>query len=43
MGSTGSHRHFKHPAKAGKVTIPGKPSDEVHPKTLKSIREQAGL
>ena len=29
----GSHRHFKHPVKHGKVTIPGKPGDDLHPKT----------
>jgi predicted RNA binding protein YcfA (HicA-like mRNA interferase family) len=39
----GSHRQFKHPAKAGKVTVPGKGSDEVRPGTLKSILRQAEL
>lgn len=39
----GSHRHFKHPTKKGKVTIAGKPNDELHPKTTKSILKQAGL
>jgi predicted RNA binding protein YcfA (HicA-like mRNA interferase family) len=28
MYSSGSHRHFKHPVKLGKVTVPGHPSDE---------------
>ncbi|WP_414649374.1 type II toxin-antitoxin system HicA family toxin [Edaphobacter sp.] len=41
--STGSHRHYLHEEKPGKVTIPGHPSDEVHPKTLRSILKQAGL
>jgi predicted RNA binding protein YcfA (HicA-like mRNA interferase family) len=39
----GSHRQFKHPAKPGRVTVPGKPSDEVAPGTLNSIRKQAGF
>ena len=39
----GSHRQFKHPHKKGLVTIAGKPSDELHPKTLNSILKQAGL
>ncbi|MGA2534506.1 MAG: type II toxin-antitoxin system HicA family toxin [Terracidiphilus sp.] len=43
MYTTGSHRHFKHPEKPGKVTVPGHPSDEVTPGTLKSILKQAGL
>ncbi|MFP5205120.1 MAG: type II toxin-antitoxin system HicA family toxin [Acidobacteriota bacterium] len=41
--STGSHRHFKHPEKPGKVTIPGHPGDDVNPTTLRSILKQAGL
>ena len=39
----GSHRQYKHPTKPGLVTVPGKPSDELHPKTLSSILKQAGL
>ena len=39
----GSHRQFKHPQKPGRVTVPGKPSDELAPGTLNSIRKQAGL
>jgi predicted RNA binding protein YcfA (HicA-like mRNA interferase family) len=38
----GSHRQFKHPTKPGRVTVPGKPSDELAPGTLKSIRKQSG-
>jgi len=41
--STGGHDHYIHPIKPGKVTIPGHPSDEAHPKTLRSILKQAGL
>jgi predicted RNA binding protein YcfA (HicA-like mRNA interferase family) len=39
----GSHRQYKHPRKPGLVTVAGKPSDELHPKTLGSILKQAGL
>jgi predicted RNA binding protein YcfA (HicA-like mRNA interferase family) len=39
----GSHRQFKHPTKAGRVTVPGKPSDELAAGTLNSIRKQAGF
>jgi len=39
----GSHRQFKHTSKPGRVTVPGKPSDDLAPGTLNSIRKQAGL
>jgi predicted RNA binding protein YcfA (HicA-like mRNA interferase family) len=39
----GGHRQYKHPVKTGRVTIPGKGSDDLHPKTAKSILQQAGL
>jgi predicted RNA binding protein YcfA (HicA-like mRNA interferase family) len=39
----GSHRQFKHPRKRGLVTVAGKPSDDVHPKTLASIAQQAQM
>lgn len=39
----GSHRQYKHSTKKGRVTIAGKPSDDLHPKTLKSIFKQAQL
>jgi len=38
----GSHRHFVHPTKLGKVTVPGHPGDDIPRGTLKSIRQQAG-
>lgn len=43
VGTKGSHRQFTHPSKPGRVTVPGKPSDEVAPGTLSSILRQAGL
>jgi predicted RNA binding protein YcfA (HicA-like mRNA interferase family) len=39
----GSHRQLKHPVKAGRVTVAGKPGDDLAPGTLKSILRQAGL
>jgi predicted RNA binding protein YcfA (HicA-like mRNA interferase family) len=38
----GSHRHFVHPRKPGKVTVPGHPSDDLTPGTWSSVRKQAG-
>lgn len=38
----GSHHHYKHPSKPGKVTIP-KHGGDLDLKTVKSILEQAGL
>jgi predicted RNA binding protein YcfA (HicA-like mRNA interferase family) len=39
----GSHRQFKHAQKPGRVTVPGKPSDDLAPGTLNSVLKQAGL
>ena len=39
----GSHRQFRHGEKLGTVTIAGQPSEELHPKTERSILRQAGL
>ena len=39
----GSHRQFKHPMKPGRVTVAGKPSDDLAPGTMNSIFKQAGL
>lgn len=43
IATRGSHRQFKHAVKPGRVTVPGKPSDELAPGTLNSIRKQAGF
>jgi predicted RNA binding protein YcfA (HicA-like mRNA interferase family) len=40
---TGSHRHFKHPTKKGKTTVPGKLSDPVPIGTAINILKQSGL
>jgi predicted RNA binding protein YcfA (HicA-like mRNA interferase family) len=39
----GSHRQFKHSKKRGRVTVAGKPGDDIAPGTLNSILKQAGL
>ena len=39
----GSHRQLKHQTKPGRVTVPGKPSDDLAPGTLNSILKQSGL
>jgi predicted RNA binding protein YcfA (HicA-like mRNA interferase family) len=39
----GSHRQFKHPHKPGRVTVAGKPSDDIAAGTLRSIYKQAGF
>jgi len=41
--TTGSHRHFTHPSKPGLVTVAGRPSATLKPKTEASILKQAGL
>ncbi|MDE2299559.1 MAG: type II toxin-antitoxin system HicA family toxin [Burkholderiales bacterium] len=43
VATRGSHRQFKHAIKPGRVTVPGKPSDDLAPGTLNSILKQAGL
>ncbi len=39
----GSHKHFIHPTKPGKVTIPQHPGDSINKIMLKMILKQAGL
>ena len=34
VATRGSHRQFKHPTKQGRVTVAGKPSDDLAPGTL---------
>jgi predicted RNA binding protein YcfA (HicA-like mRNA interferase family) len=43
VATRGSHRQFKHDSKPERVTVPGKPSDDLAPGTLNSIIKQAGL
>jgi predicted RNA binding protein YcfA (HicA-like mRNA interferase family) len=42
VSQRGSHRQLKHPEKPGRVTVAGKPGDDVPPGLLKSILRQAG-
>lgn len=43
VATRGSHRQFKHSIKSGRVTVAGKPRDDISPGTLNSILKQAGL
>lgn len=43
VATQGSHRQFKHPTKSGRVTVLGKPSDDLTPGTQSSILKQAHL
>lgn len=39
----GSHRQYKNPEVAGRVTVAGTPSDTLPPGTERSILRQAGI
>jgi predicted RNA binding protein YcfA (HicA-like mRNA interferase family) len=43
VSQEGSHGQYKHPAKKGRVTVPGRPGEDVAIGTLKSIYRQAQL
>jgi len=43
VATRGSHRQFKHRDKPGRVTVAGKPGDELAPGTLNSIIKQGQL
>ena len=43
VATRGSHRQFKHPDRPGRVTVAGKPSDDLATGTLKSIAKQSGI
>jgi len=43
VATKGSHRQFKHPQKAGRVTVAGHPSHDLAPGTWNSILKQAQL
>ena len=42
VAQKGSHKQFKHPTKAGRVTVPS-PNKDIPLGTLRSIEKQAGL
>jgi len=39
----GSHRQFKDPDRPGRVTVAGKPGDDLAAGTLRSIAKQSGI
>lgn len=43
VGAVGSHHHFKHPTKPGKITVPDHGGRDLHPDIVKSIKNQAGI
>ena len=43
VAQRGSHRQYEHPEKPGKVTIAGKPGNDVPRGTAANILRQAGL
>ena len=43
VATRGSHRQFKHLTRPGRVTVAGKPSEDLAPGTLDSILKQSGL
>jgi predicted RNA binding protein YcfA (HicA-like mRNA interferase family) len=40
--TVGSHRHYKHPTKKGKVTVKY-PAKSFPPKTIRNMEKQSGL
>lgn len=42
ISQRGSHRQFKHAVKKGRVTVNGKPSDNLSQELLNCIWKQAG-
>jgi predicted RNA binding protein YcfA (HicA-like mRNA interferase family) len=43
VDTAGSHHHFKHPTKSGKVTVAGNMSDDVKIGTLRAIERASGV
>ena len=43
VATRSSHPQYKHESKARRVTVAGKPSDDLAPGTLNSIAKQSGL
>jgi predicted RNA binding protein YcfA (HicA-like mRNA interferase family) len=42
VNQVGSHKQFRHPTRAGRVTVPH-PNRDIPMGTLKSIEKQAGI
>jgi len=43
VARVGSHRQFKHAQRLGRVTVAGRPGDDMPTGTLRSVFRQAGL
>ena len=43
VATHGSHRQYKHPSKPGRVTVAGRPAEDLAAGTCNSILKQAGL
>lgn len=43
VATKGSHRQYKHPAKAGRVTVSGNTGHDMAPGTYNSVLKQAQL
>jgi predicted RNA binding protein YcfA (HicA-like mRNA interferase family) len=43
VATRASHRQFRHSTKPGRVTVAGKPGDDLASGTLNSILKQSGL
>lgn len=43
VASSGGHRQYKHPTKAGRVTVSGNLGDDMPKGTFASVRRQASL
>jgi predicted RNA binding protein YcfA (HicA-like mRNA interferase family) len=41
--TTGSHKHYQHPAKSGTVTVAAQGNDDIPRGTMNSMLKQAGL
>lgn len=42
-GTTGGHRHFKHPEKSGKIQVAHYRGGDIPLKTLKNIEKMSGI
>jgi predicted RNA binding protein YcfA (HicA-like mRNA interferase family) len=43
IAQKGSHRQYKHPVKKGRVTVAGHPNEDMAPKTLATVFDQAQI
>ena len=43
VGQKGSHHHYKHPTKPGKIPVPEHGGKDINPSIVKKIFKQAGL